>query len=214
MPTALPDFVSEISGMLVALLPVAALGAMVLAGLRLRGEGGINYDAGGGFFKWLFWGALLLTLPAIFSATIPGLFTGGPAPIPPSGAGTGSFGSVATSITTGITSFVNNVLVGRIVPLMAAALYFKSILDSSEGHSPLPSLISISLAIVLKRTPAARIFSGSFTPCKISACLLALPRRADNLHWNRYALVRAVRSHLGSGGFRAQGGTPCKNKEW
>ncbi len=53
MPTALPDFVSEISGMLVALLPVAALGAMVLAGLRLRGEGGINYDAGGGFFKWL-----------------------------------------------------------------------------------------------------------------------------------------------------------------
>jgi len=147
MPTALPDFVSEISGMLVALLPVAALGAMVLAGLRLRGEGGINYDAGGGFFKWLFWGALLLTLPAIFSATIPGLFTGGPAPIPPSGAGTGSFGSVATSITTGITSFVNNVLVGRIVPLMAAALYFKSILDSSEGHSPLltsnPSLETI-----------------------------------------------------------------------
>ena len=142
MTTALPDFVSEISGMLVALLPVAALGAIVLAGLRLRGEGGINYDAGGGFFKWLFWGALLLTLPAIFSATIPGLFTGGPAPIPPSGAGTGTFGSVATSLTTGITSFVNNVLVGRIVPLLAAALCFKSILDSSEGHSPLPSIIS------------------------------------------------------------------------
>jgi hypothetical protein len=71
MATALPDFVSEISGMLVTLLPVAALGAIVLAGLRLRGEGGINYDAGGSFFKWLFWGALLLTLPAIFSATIP-----------------------------------------------------------------------------------------------------------------------------------------------
>ena len=89
MTTALPDFVSEISGMLVTLLPVAALGSIVLAGLRLRGEGGINYDAGGGFFKWLFWGALLLTLPAIFSATVPGLFPGGPAPVPPSGAGTG-----------------------------------------------------------------------------------------------------------------------------
>ena len=74
MTTALPDFVSEISGMLVTLLPVAALGSIVLAGLRLRGEGGINYDAGGGFFKWLFWGALLLTLPAIFSATVPGTF--------------------------------------------------------------------------------------------------------------------------------------------
>ena len=38
MATALPDFVSEISGMLVTLLPVAALGAIVLAGLRLRGK--------------------------------------------------------------------------------------------------------------------------------------------------------------------------------
>jgi hypothetical protein len=142
MTTALPDFVSEISGMMVTLLPVAALGAIVLAGLRLRGEGGINYDAGGSFFKWLFWGALLLTLPAIFSATIPALFSGGPAPVPPSGAGTGTFGSVATSLTTGITSFVTNILVGRIVPLMAAALCFKAILDSSEGHSPLPSIIS------------------------------------------------------------------------
>ena len=142
MTTALPDFVSEISGMMVTLLPVAALGSIVLAGLRLRGEGGINYDAGGGFFKWLFWGALLLTLPAIFSATVPGLFSGGPAPVPPSGAGTGTFGAVATSLTTGITSFVNNILVGRIVPLMAAALCFKAILDSSEGHSPLPSIIS------------------------------------------------------------------------
>ncbi len=75
MTTALPDFVSEISGMLVTLLPVAALGSIVLAGLRLRGEGGINYDAGGGFFKWLFWGALLLTLPAIFSATDPRHFS-------------------------------------------------------------------------------------------------------------------------------------------
>jgi hypothetical protein len=140
MTTALPDFVSEISGMLVTLLPVAALGAIVLAGLRLRGEGGINYDAGGSFFKWLFWGALLLTLPAIFSATIPALFSGGPAPVPPSAAGTGTFGSVATSLTTGITSFVTNILVGRIVPLMAAALCFKGILDSSEGHSPLPSI--------------------------------------------------------------------------
>ena len=142
MPTALPDFVSEISGFMVTLLPVAALGAFVLAGLRLRGEGGTNYHSAGGFFKWLFWGALLLTLPAVFSATIPGLFSGGPSPVPPSGAGTGTFGAVATSLTTGITSFVTNVLVGRIVPLMAAALCFKSILDSSEGHSPLPSIIS------------------------------------------------------------------------
>ena len=142
MQTALPDFVSEISGFMVTLLPVGALGAFVLAGLRLRGEGGTNYHSAGSFFKWLFWGSLLLTLPAVFSATMPALFSGGPTPVPPSGAGTGTFGSVATSLTTGITSFVTNVLVGRIVPVMAAALCFKSILDSSEGHSPLPSIIS------------------------------------------------------------------------
>ena len=133
MQTALPDFVSEISGFMVTLLPVGALGAFVLAGLRLRGEGGTNYHSAGSFFKWLFWGSLLLTLPAVFSATMPALFPGGPTPVPPSGAGTGTFGSVASSLTTGITSFVTNVLVGRIVPVMAAALCFKSILDSSEG---------------------------------------------------------------------------------
>ena len=32
-----------------------------------------------GFFKWIFWGALLLTLPAVFSTTIPALFSGVPA---------------------------------------------------------------------------------------------------------------------------------------
>ena len=51
---SLPGFVTQISGMLVNLLPVAALAAFVLAGVRLRSEGGANYDAGGSFFKWFF----------------------------------------------------------------------------------------------------------------------------------------------------------------
>ena len=142
MAAGTPDFINEISGMLLTLLPVAALASFVLAGLRLRSEGGVNYDAGGSFFKWLFWGALLLTLPAIFSATMPALFSGAAAPVPTSGNGSGTFNTVATSLSTGITSFVNNILVARIVPLMAAALCFKALLDSAEGHSPLPSIIS------------------------------------------------------------------------
>ena len=46
---SLPGFVAQIAGMLVNLLPVAALAAFVLAGVRLRSEGGVNYEAGGGF---------------------------------------------------------------------------------------------------------------------------------------------------------------------
>jgi hypothetical protein len=138
---SLPGFVAQIAGMLVNLLPVAALAAFVLAGVRLRSEGGANYDAGGGFFKWLFWGALLLTLPAVFSTTIPALFSGIPAATFTTSS-SGTFGTVGGNITTGITSFVNNILVGRIVPVIAAALCFKAILDTAEGSTPLPSIIS------------------------------------------------------------------------
>jgi hypothetical protein len=138
---SLPGFVAQIACMLVNLLPVAALAAFVLAGVRLRSEGGVNYEAGGGFFKWLFWGALLLTLPAVFSVTLPALFSGVPAATF-STSSSGTFGTVGGNITTGITSFVINIVIGRLVPLIAAALCFKAILDTTEGHSPLPSIIS------------------------------------------------------------------------
>ncbi len=51
-----------ILGLLMDLAIPAALGAFVLAGMRLRSEGGMNFEAGGGFLKWLFWGCLLISL--------------------------------------------------------------------------------------------------------------------------------------------------------
>lgn len=140
--SALPGFVREISGMLLDLLPVAALVCIVLAGLRLRGEGGINFDHGGGFVKWLLWSALLLTLPTIFLHTAGDLFNG-PHPIPIHGNGSApAFHDIATSLTGGFSTFVATIVIGRFIPILAAALCFKAILDSAEGHSPLPSIIS------------------------------------------------------------------------
>ena len=86
----------------------------------------------------------------------PALFSGAAAPFRHPALGPGTFGSVATSLTTGITSFVNNILVGRIVPVMAAALCFKAILDSSEGHSPCRRSFRRSLCWVRRRSGRSR----------------------------------------------------------
>jgi hypothetical protein len=56
-----------ILGLLMDLTIPAALGAFVLAGMRLRSEGGMNFEASGGFLKWMFWGCFLLTLPSVSS---------------------------------------------------------------------------------------------------------------------------------------------------
>ena len=62
--------------LLMSLAIPASLAAFVLAGMKLRNEGGVNYQASGGFLKWLFWGALLLTLPGVSTwlvqETVPG----------------------------------------------------------------------------------------------------------------------------------------------
>jgi hypothetical protein len=142
--TFLPGFLLAISGILLTLAPFAALACFVFAGLRLRSEGGTNYDAGGGVLKWFFWGAIMLSVPAVFSGTMPGLFgSGNGFPVPINGGGSdAAWNSGATYLQTGVESFINNILVARIVPLIAAALCFKALLDSAEGDSPLASVVS------------------------------------------------------------------------
>lgn len=115
----------------------ASLAAFVLAGMKLRNEGGVNYQASGGFLKWLFWGSLLLTLPGISAwlvqETVPGaaqLVSAGP----------------STPYTNGINrvagDFVNDVLISHLVPVIAAALVFKALLDHSQGTNPLASIVA------------------------------------------------------------------------
>jgi hypothetical protein len=40
---------------------------MVLAGIALRQEGGVNFQAGGRFQRWALWAVILLTLPQLLS---------------------------------------------------------------------------------------------------------------------------------------------------
>ena len=124
-------------GLLMTLAIPASLAAFVLAGMKLRNEGGVNYQAGGGFLKWLFWGSLLLTLPGVSAwlvqETVPG-------------ASQLALGGVSTPYTNGINKvagdFVDDVLIGHIVPVVAAALIFKALLDQSQGTNPLASIVA------------------------------------------------------------------------
>jgi hypothetical protein len=127
-----------ILGLLMDLAIPAALGAFVMAGMRLRSEGGMNFEASGGFLKWLFWGCLLISLPGVSlwlsNEGIPGasLLTIA-----------GATGAPYTQGVEKVTNdFVNNFLVAHVVPVVAASLVFKAILDLSQGYSPLASVIA------------------------------------------------------------------------
>jgi hypothetical protein len=140
----LPPFFQTIIWVLTSVSGVAGLACFVMAGLRLRAEGGVNYDAGGGFFKWLLWGAVFMTLPGIIlwfnaQAGFPGI-TLTPA----------NNSSYATTIVQIIQSFVNDILVNHLVPILAATLVVKAILDSAEGHTPIPSIVAALFLLGVK----------------------------------------------------------------
>jgi hypothetical protein len=108
-----------ILGLLMDLTIPGALGAFVLAGMRLRSEGGMNFEASGGFLKWMFWGCVLLSIPSISSwlgaEGIPGA-----SQLSQAGA-TGAAYTAGIERVTG--DFVDNFLVGHVVPVVAASLH-------------------------------------------------------------------------------------------
>ena len=126
-----------ILGFLITLAVPASLAAFVMAGMRLRNEGGVNFQASGGFLKWIFWGALLLTIPGVstwlVNESVPG-------------ASQLSMGTQPAAYTNGMSKlandFVDDILVDHFVPGAAAALVFKAILDQAQGNSPLGSIVA------------------------------------------------------------------------
>jgi len=127
-----------ILGLLMDLAIPSSLGAFVMAGMRLRSEGGMNFEASGGFLKWLLWGCFLLSLPGVshwlVQESVPGAQQLAIA------------GATGAQYTAGIervtNDFVDDVLIGHIVPVVAASLVFKAILDMSQGYNPLASIIA------------------------------------------------------------------------
>ena len=147
-----PSILNDLLHLLMGAAVPAAICALLLAGIALRQEGGLNFEAGGGFQRWIVWSAIFLTLPGIFAwiasrgISVPALNTGGFT--------TGWLRSVGDTFDT----FVTDIVVGRLVPILASFFVLKGALDAAQGHSPLGSVVA---AIFLLSIPGTvQLFQG------------------------------------------------------
>ena len=141
---ALPQIISELLQLLFALAAPAAVCTMIMAGMALRQEGGVNFQIGGGFQKWILWSAILLTVPQILS-----WFAAQGISVPQqSGGPSGWVGSMQASFA----NFVSGFLVGRLIPVAAAWFVLKAALDAAQGQSPLGSIIAAIFMLSVSST--------------------------------------------------------------
>jgi len=131
----LPQIIGDLMKLLFDMAVPAAICTMALAGIALRQEGGVNFQAGGKFQRWMLWSVILLTLPQFLS-----WFAAQGISLPPQGGNISS--PWVASVETSLTGFVSNVLVSKLIPILAAFCVLKAALDGAEGHSTLPSIIA------------------------------------------------------------------------
>lgn len=122
VPMQTPLVFRAILGLLMDLAIPASLGAFVMAGMRLRSEGGMNFEAGGGFLKWLFWGCLLISLPGV-SLWLSNEGVPGASQLTIAGATGAPYTQGVEKVTN---DFVKSFLVAHVVPVVAASLVFKA----------------------------------------------------------------------------------------
>lgn len=131
--------------LLLSLAPVAALVALVLAGVALRREGSMLTS--GGFGRWVFWAAVMLTVPQILL-----WFSGIGISVP----------LVAGNPTTpwmnlsriAISNFVNQFVVGYLCPVLAAWMIVRAVVEVSEGRSPLYATLGAMFLLSIASTHA------------------------------------------------------------
>jgi hypothetical protein len=131
----LPQILVDLLTLLFDLAVPAAICTMVLAGIALRQEGGVNFQTGGRFQRWVLWSVIFLTLPQFLS-----WFAAQGITMPAQGGGIGS--AWVASLQTSLSGFVTNVVVAKLIPVLAAFCVLKAALDAAEGQSPLPSVIA------------------------------------------------------------------------
>ncbi|MGC2260937.1 MAG: hypothetical protein WA474_21410 [Candidatus Sulfotelmatobacter sp.] len=131
----LPQIIVDLLTMLFDMAVPAAICTMVLAGIALRQEGGVNFQVGGRFQRWMLWSVILLTLPQFLS-----WFAAQGITMPAQGGGISS--SWVASLQTSFSGFVSNVVVAKLIPVLAAFCVMKAALDAAEGQSPLASIIA------------------------------------------------------------------------
>ena len=131
-----PPLLNDLLQLLMGAAVPAAICALLLAGIALRQEGGLNFEAGGKFQRWILWAAIFLTLPGIFAwfgsrgVNVPAL-TGG-----------GITNSWLSSIAGTFNAFVTQIVIGRLVPILASFFVLKAALDAAHGHTPLGSVVA------------------------------------------------------------------------
>jgi hypothetical protein len=131
----LPQIIVDLLTLLFDMAVPAAICTMVLAGIALRQEGGVNFQTGGKFQRWVLWSVILLTLPQFVS-----WFAAQGITMPAQGGGIGS--AWVASLQTSFSGFVSNVVVAKLIPILAAFCVLKAALDATEGQSPLASIIA------------------------------------------------------------------------
>ena len=146
-----PQFLSDLLQLLFDLAVPAAFCTLAAAGVSLRHEGGTNFHINGKTGKWVLWTVILLTLPQLLSwiaaqgITIPS-----------------ASGSVGTSWLASMESvfknFVNQIIVAKLVPVIAGYFVLKATLDTAAGENPLPSIIAALFLMTLSAT--MQLFQG------------------------------------------------------
>jgi hypothetical protein len=141
-----PQLLTDIANVMILLAPSAALLCLVLAGISLRHEtGGVNFAIGGGFTKWMFWAVIFVTLPGLLI-----WFSNSGVSVPALGGGISS--SWLSSFETDVSGFVQNLVMARMVLVLAAFMGLRAILDIVEGESPLPSVLAAFFLLGVQTT--------------------------------------------------------------
>jgi hypothetical protein len=141
-----PQLLTDIANVMMLLAPSAALLCLVLAGISLRRDtGGVNFAIGGGFTKWMFWAVIFVTLPGLLI-----WFSNSGVSVPSLGGGISS--AWLSSFETSMSSFVQNLVMARMVLVLAAFMGLRAILDMAEGESPLPSVLAAFFLLGVQTT--------------------------------------------------------------
>jgi len=141
----IPQILVDLLQLLFDLSVPASVCTLALAGLALRRESGVNFEAGGQFQRWMLWSAILLTLPQFLS-----WFAAQGITMPPQAAGIS--GPWLKSMEISFNHFVTDVVSARLLPVMAAFFVLKAALDMAQGVSPLGSVIAAMFLLAISST--------------------------------------------------------------
>ena len=141
----IPQLLADLMQLLFAMAVPSAMCTMVLAGVALRQESGVNFEIGGRFQKWMLWSVILLTLPQFLS-----WFAAQGISMPPQSLD--SSGGWLNGLQTCLTRFISDVVVARVVLVLAAFFVLKAALDSAQGSSPLGSIVVAIFLLSLSGT--------------------------------------------------------------